>query len=299
MSFLDTTIARTLPLVPKPIVGQVSKRYIAGAAVEDALRVGSSLNSKGILATLDVLGEHIHHASEAEAAVEQYVQTLHAISQRGLQANVSVKPTAIGLRLDPELCFRGMLQIADTAARYGNFVRIDMEDSACTEDTIALFLRVQERHPNVGIAIQAYMRRTRDDVRRLAKTRTNVRLCKGIYNEPRAIAFKDRDIIRRNFALALDDLFAAGCYVGIATHDEHVVWDALRLIEKHGLTREQYEFQMLLGVDEQLRQILVDAGHRLRVYVPFGRSWYAYSLRRLRENPKIGGYIVKSMFHRR
>jgi len=298
MSLLDATIARTLPFVPKPIVGQVSKRYIAGEAIDDALRVVESLNARGIMATVDVLGEHIHRTQEADAAVEEYQQTLVAFAERGLQANVSVKLTAIGLRLDRKLCVRGLTEIVETAARYRNFVRVDMEDSTCTEETLRVFLDVQEAHPNVGLAIQAYMRRSRDDVRTLVERKANIRLCKGIYNESRTIAYKDREIIRKNFTLLLDDLFRGGCYVGIATHDEFLVWDALRLIEKHGLTPEQYEFQMLLGVDEQMRQILVDAGHRMRVYVPFGRHWYAYSLRRLRENPKIGGYIFKNMFRR-
>lgn len=298
MNLLDAAIARTLPLVPKPIVAQASRRYIAGEAMEDALRVVAALNAKGILATVDVLGEHIHRPSEAGAAVEEYKRALDAFADRGLRANVSVKLTAIGLRLDPELCARGLTEIVETATRHGNFVRVDMEDSTCTEETIRVFLRVQERHPNVGLALQAYLRRSREDVRRLAERKANIRLCKGIYNESRTIAFKDREIIRRNFTLLLDDLLRAGCYVGIATHDELLVWEALRLVEKHRLAPEQYEFQMLLGVDEQMRQILVDAGHRLRVYVPFGRHWYAYSLRRLRENPKIGGYIVRNMFRR-
>jgi proline dehydrogenase len=298
MSLLDAAIARTLPLVPKPIVGQVSKRYIAGEAMEDALAVVAALNARGMLATVDVLGEHIHRTSEADASVEEYKQALAAFAARGLQANVSVKLTAIGLQLDPAVCLRGLEEIVATAAGYGNFVRVDMEDSACTEETLSIFLQVQAKQPNVGVALQAYLRRSRDDVRRLAERRANVRLCKGIYNEPRVLAYKDREIIRRNYALLLEDLFRGGCYVGIATHDELLVWEALRLIEKHRLARDQYEFQMLLGVDESLRQILVDAGHRLRVYVPFGRHWYAYSLRRLRENPKIGGYVFKNLIRR-
>ncbi len=150
----------------------------------------------------------------------------------------------------------------------------------------------------VGVVLQSRLRRTMDDVEQTARKPTNFRLCKGIYLEPRKIAFTDPELIRRNFVLALDRMFELGCYVGIATHDELLVWESLRLIRKYGLGREQYEFQMLLGVDEQLRKILIDAGHRLRVYVPYGPQWYAYSVRRLKENPQIAGHALRAMLGR-
>jgi proline dehydrogenase len=299
MSFLDSAIARTMPLVPKPIVGRVSRRYIAGESLEDALRYVAQLNARGMLATVDVLGEHIHRVEEATPAVEEYRRALAAFEQRRLQANISVKLTALGLLLDRETCIRNVAGLVEAAGRHGGFVRIDMEDSSCTDVTIEIYRTIRAGHSNVGMVLQSYMRRTRDDIRKLADLRPNVRLCKGIYNEPRAVAYKDRTLVQKNFTAALDDLFRAGCYVGIATHDELLVWEALDLIGRHGLRNDQYEFQMLLGVEEQLRQILVDGGHRLRVYVPFGRQWYAYSVRRLRENPKIGGYVFRNMFRRR
>jgi proline dehydrogenase len=210
-----------------------------------------------------------------------------------------VKPTHLGLKLDKELCLANLRRLLGTARRLGNFVRIDMEDSSCTDDTLAIYDALRPASPNLGVVIQACLRRSREDVARLAKVRANVRLCKGIYVEPRRIAYREPRLVRKNFTLLLDDLFRAGCHVGIATHDEELVWDALRLIEKHGIPRDRYEFQMLLGVDEELRGILRDAGHRLRVYVPFGTEWYAYSTRRLKENPEIAGHILRNLFRSR
>jgi proline dehydrogenase len=170
-----------------------------------------------------------------------------------------------------------------------------MEDSTCTEATLALYDRLRRDADNVGVVIQAYLRRSLDDVDRLVERRANVRLCKGIYIESRNIAYRDRDIVRRNFALLLERLLRGGCYVGIATHDEILAWEGIRLVRELRLSTDRYEFQMLLGVDEPLRRILIGSGHRLRVYVPFGERWYEYSLRRLKENPRMAGYVLKNI----
>jgi proline dehydrogenase len=175
-------------------------------------------------------------------------------------------------------------------------VRIDMEDAQCTSRTIEIYRRLRADFPrHVGLVLQARLRRTSADVADLTREPTNFRICKGIYVEPRTVAFTDREIIRRNFTRVLEQMLEAGAYVGIATHDELLVWEALDLIARRGLTPDRYEFQMLLGVDEELRDILLRAGHRLRVYVPFGEQWYAYSVRRLRENPQIAGYAFKAI----
>jgi len=298
MKLLNRLIVFFMPAVPRFIVKQFAKPYIAGPTLEDAIRVTRDLNAQGMCATIDVLGEDITRREEAAAAAQAYIDTLQAIADHRLDANVSLKLTQMGLKLDKEFCYQTVAGIVAEAARHGNFVRIDMEDSSCTSDTIAIYLRLRERYENVGIVLQAYLRRTLADAEQLIKHRANIRLCKGIYVEPHQIAWKDPQIVNYNFAYLAELLLRNGCYVGIATHDERLVWHALRIIHTLGLRKDQYEFQMLLGVTERLRSILVNEGHRLRVYVPYGQQWYAYSTRRLKENPQIAGYIVKSLFRR-
>ena len=293
MSIVNRLIAYALPAVPRPIIGRFSERYIAGSNLDDAMRVVRELNRGGIMATVDVLGEHLTRIEEANVALQSYLDLLAGISAEKLDSNISVKLTALGLKLDPDVCRSHMRTLCAAAREQRNFVRIDMEDSSCTEATLVLYRELRREFDNVGPVIQAYLRRSRDDVVALAAERANVRLCKGIYVEPRAIAYRDREIVRQNYVELLTILLRGGSYVGIATHDEILVWHALRLIEELGLTREKYEFQMLLGVDEELRRIIVGAGHRLRVYVPFGAHWYAYSMRRLKENPDIVGHVLR------
>jgi proline dehydrogenase len=295
MSLFDRTVAAALPLVPRPVVRRFSARYIAGETPEDALRAVAALNRDGAMGTVDVLGEDIHRPEDAEATRSGYERILRGLSEARLEGNISVKLTALGLKIDRELALEQTARLCREARSLGNFVRIDMEDSSCTEDTLAIFHRLRAEFDNVGIVIQAYLRRSLDDVDRLVEMRANVRLCKGIYVEPRAIAYRDREIVRRNFAFLLERLLRGGCYVGIATHDEILAWEGLRLVRELRLPRDRYEFQMLLGVDEALRRILLAAGHRLRVYVPFGERWYQYSLRRLKENPRIAGYALRNL----
>jgi proline dehydrogenase len=209
---------------------------------------------------------------------------------------VSIKPTHLGLKIDKEFCYNNIRSIVEEAQKYNNFVRIDMEDHTCTTDTIEIFLRLKKDYSNVGMVIQSYLRRTTDDLNTLIEQKANLRLCKGIYIEPRPVAYRDPSIINDNFKYGLEKLLGAGCYVGIATHDEKLVWHALSQIDKLKLRREEYEFQMLLGVTEELRDVLVSAGHPLRIYVPFGKHWYAYSMRRLKENPNIARSIIKNIF---
>jgi len=301
MSLFDRVVSLSLPFVPKPIVGYFSRRYIAGSRVEDALRVAHELDRGGAMTTIDILGEFISRREEADENTRAYVDLVRRLRTEGPpSSNVSVKLSALGLLLDHDLCLDNMRRVLEAAREAGRFVRIDMEDSACTSPTLAIYRALRSEHGDaVGVVLQSRLRRTIDDVDALAGSGpANFRLCKGIYLEPRTIAYTDPELIRRNFTLALDRMFELGCYVGIATHDERLVWDALRLIRKYGLDRERYEFQMLLGVDETMRRILLDAGHRLRVYVPFGEHWYPYSVRRLRENPQIAGYALRALFRR-
>ncbi len=289
MNLLDQTIVRLLPAVPKPIVRQLASRYIAGSTLDDALRVVRKLNEKGKLATIDVLGEEVATADEARAIAGQYHDVLARIEEERLDANVSVKLTGFGLEVDQDLCRENLESIVIDAAARGNFVRIDMEDSSTTDRTLALYRGLRDAgHTNVGVVVQAYLRRTADDLPGLE----NARLCKGIYVEPPRIAFREFDSVRANYVRCLEALVTQGTYVGIATHDEHLIREALRIVDEAGLSPDRYEFQMLLGVRSDRADELVAAGHRLRVYVPYGTEWYEYSVRRLQENPKIAGYIA-------
>lgn len=295
MSLFDNLIKHGMPLVPKPIVGRVASRYVAGESLDDAVRVIRDLNHEGAMATVDVLGEEVTERSRAEGAVDEYVGLLDRIEAEGLDANISIKPTLVGLKIDEGLCSEMVKILVAHAAEHSNFVRIDMEDHSCTDGTLRVYRRAREEYDNVGVVFQAYMRRTISDIAGLLPLTPNVRICKGIYREPRTIAWKDFDTIRANFIFAMEKMLEGGCYVGIATHDEHLVWAGMRTVDRLGLDRNQYEFQMLLGVDPELRRIILDAGHRLRVYVPYGRDWYPYSIRRLRENPTVARHVMRAM----
>ena len=293
MSLIDRAIVRALPAIPRSVVRRLSSRYIAGPELEDALRVVTELDAEGKLATVDVLGEEITQASEARAITETYLAALEAFGQAGLEANVSVKATGLGLKLDRALCKENLESIAAT----GNFVRIDMEDSSTTDATLELYRELtQTGYDNLGVVLQAALRRTEDDARALAGA--NVRLCKGIYVEPVEIAYRGFDEVRESYLRTLDALLDGDCYVGIATHDHWLVEQGERAVRERALEPSEYEFQMLLGIRPELGDRLVAAGHRLRIYVPFGRQWYEYSLRRLQENPKVAGYIAADTLRR-
>lgn len=296
MSVFDRALAASLPLVPSPIVRRVASRYVAGESLENATDTVARLNGEGATATLDVLGEGITRADETEFFVEEYRRALERIRSRALDSNISVKLSSMGLAIDPELAHRNFLRVVEDAARLGIFVRIDMEDSALTQRTLDLFQKVRANFENVGIVLQAYLRRTESDVGRAIAQRWNVRICKGIYVEPEAIAFKSPEEIRRNYAKLTDRMIEAGIPLGIATHDELLIREAAESVRRHKAPRAGYEFQMLLGVANPLRRSLIAAGHRLRVYVPYGRAWRAYSLRRLKENPAIARYVLMGIF---
>jgi proline dehydrogenase len=293
VAIFDRAIVRLLPAVPRPVVQKLSERYIAGPELKDAREAVRRINAEGKLATVDVLGEEIRTEEEAAAIVRAYQDVFADIERCRLDSNVSVKLTALGLNLGHDLCRDNLRTVVEDAGSRGNFVRIDMEDSSTTDDTLKLYRELREEgHQNLGVVLQAMLRRTQSDIASLADLRPSVRLCKGIYVEPPEVAYQDFEAVRASFVRALEALLDAGCYVGIATHDEWLLAEGRRLVAEHGLAREDYEFQMLLGVRPELGDELVVEGHRLRIYVPFGRHWYAYSLRRLQENPKIAGYIA-------
>jgi proline dehydrogenase len=296
---LDRAIVRVLPVVPRSVVRRISDSYIAGTTLPDAVRVVRALNEQGKMATIDVLGEEVSNRREALEIVQAYHDVFEAIERERLDSNVSVKLTALGLNLAYELCRVNLLRVVRHAAESGNFVRIDMEDSSTTTETLQLYRELREEGlDNVGVVLQAYLRRTIRDIRDLAPLRPNVRLCKGIYVEPPLIAYQDYEEVRENFVRCLRELLQLGSYVGIATHDQFLIDEGTRLVAERGLTREQYEFQMLLGVRELAADRLVRDGHRLRIYVPFGEHWYQYALRRLQENPKMAGYVASDTLNR-
>jgi proline dehydrogenase len=293
----DRAVVRVLPAVPRSVVRRVAAPYIAGETVDDARRVVAELNAAGIRATVDVLGEDVSRPEEAEAISRAYHDALDAIAAERLDANVSIKLTGFGLEIDKELCRSLVGALVADAASHGTFVRIDMEDSSTTDDALGIYRSLREEgRDNVGIVLQAALRRTLDDIAAVSDLLPSVRLCKGIYLEPTSVAFQEPDVIRKSFVACLDALLAAGCRVAVATHDEWLLEQTLERVD--GLTPDTYELQMLLGVRADRGRQLVAAGHPLRVYVPYGRQWYEYSLRRLQENPKVAGYVARDVIGR-
>lgn len=299
MALLDRAIVRVLPAVPRPVVRRLSDRYIAGPELEDASAAVRRLNERGKKATLDVLGEEVTTAEEAVAIRVAYEDALETLEREGLDANVSVKPTALGLKIDRDLCGESVRALARTSAATGRFLRMDMEDSSTTTATLDLYRELRaEGLDSVGVVLQAMLRRTLDDVDELLPLLPNVRVCKGIYVEPAEIAYQGDEAIRFGFVETMSALWEGGAKVAVATHDDWLVSAALREIEERGLGPERYEFQLLLGVREELADELVRGGHTVRIYVPYGRRWYEYSIRRLQENPKIAGYVARDTLRR-
>jgi len=299
---INKLIAGMLPYMPKKLVWIFSKKYIAGETIDDAVRVSKDLNKQGIKVTIDLLGEFITNLGQAEENRLAYLKIIDRIQSEKIDGNYSLKPTSFGLLLDKEVCYQNIRQIVEKAAGYGNFVRVDMEDSPCTDREIELFRKLKKEFPkNVGLVVQAYMKRTLDDLKGLMDIHSpdiplNYRLCKGIYVEPEAIAYKKYEQINDHFLEDLEFLISHGVYTGIATHDKPLVDGAYRLIEKYKVPRNRYEFQMLYGVTPDLRKSIVEKGHTMRVYVPFGKDWFGYSTRRLKENPKMASLIIKALF---
>jgi proline dehydrogenase len=302
--WLNKIIAAVLPYMPKNFVWLFSNRYIAGRTLDDAIAVSKKLNKEGYMVTIDLLGEFITNLDEAGKNRDQYLEIIEVAQKNKIDGNYSVKPTMFGLLLDEEVCYENIRQIVAKAASFDNFVRIDMEDSQCTDMEINLFRKLKKEFPkNVGLVLQAYMRRTYNDINNLSDLHSkenplNFRLCKGIYVEPEKIAYKKHDEINSHYLEDLELMMQKGMYPAIATHDKFLVNEAYKLIEKYGYKKEQYEFQMLYGVTPALRKSIIEKGHRLRVYVPFGEDWFPYSTRRLKENPAMAGEIIKALFVR-
>lgn len=296
MSFFNKIIVAIVRLMPKAVVGVFSRKYIAGETLEEAVQLVKSLNSRGIYATMDVLGESIKTNKEAVEAKEKCFEVLDTINKNNLKANLSLKPTQMGLNLDENFAYEQIEQIVQKAKGINNFIRLDMEDSPYTDKTFNLLKRLRKQYDNVGVVVQAKLKRTYADVNELNKIGINYRLCKGIYIESPNISYRDRQKVRDHYMQIMEAIFKNGNYVGIATHDEYLINKAYELIKTLNVPKDKFEFQMLLGVREDLRDKINADGYKIRIYVPFGKDWYAYSVRRLQENPQIAGYIFRNIF---
>jgi proline dehydrogenase len=301
---LNKLIANILPHMPKKLIWVFSKRYIAGETIEEGLLASKLLNEKGIEVTVDLLGEFIKTLDEARENRNQYFEIINRFTSENVVGNFSLKPTMFGLLIDKEVCFQYIREIVALASEKNSFIRIDMEDSECVDMEIEIFKKLQIEFPkNVGLVLQAYLRRTTKDLENLNTLNSglnplNFRLCKGIYIEPEKIAFKDYQKVRDMYLSNLEYMFRNKMYAGIATHDKFLVEKAFQLIEKYNVPKSMCEFQMLFGVTPELRQSIVDKGFKMRVYVPFGKQWFKYSTRRLKENPKMASEIIKALFVR-
>jgi proline dehydrogenase len=294
----NKALAHLLPWVPKPLVGFFAHDYVAGESLAQAVTRAKALNQDGKRVALNVLGEHVTHWAQVEAFVTAYQQTLSTLVAEGLDANLTLKPSQMGLELDPERCTQLFGELLSAAQAVGRTVRVEMEESSTTTATLALFRRLRQSHPNCGVVLQAMLRRSYGDLKALVTDGiANVRLCKGIYIEPHDLAYQDPELVNRNYVQMLELALTQGEFVGIATHDERLLFEAFRLIERHQPPPERFEFQMLLGVTPHLHHLITDQGYPLRVYVPYGPDWHAYCMRRLRENPKLVGYLLKAMLH--
>ena len=299
MNLVKQLILSWIQLLPRSVVRRFAMHYIAGEGLDDAVRVVRTINSKRMMATMDVLGENVSTREECLAAVRECEEVLHSIQRNHLDANLSIKLTQFGLKIDEAFCYSNVKGLLEIASGYNNFVRIDMEDSSTTAAALKLYERVRsDGFANVGVVIQANMRRSLEDVQRLVPMKANIRLCKGAYLEAESIAFKDREEIRLSYLKLLRILLEGKCYVAIATHDDFLIGSAYQYIQEMNHAKSAYEIQMLHGVRTRLRDQIVAHGHRLRVYVPFGQYWYAYSIRRFKENPHIAWYVLQALFSR-
>lgn len=293
-----------LPYFPKKFVWLFSKKYIAGTTVDEAIKASKELNSQGIKVTIDILGEFIKNLDEAELNKVEYLELIDIIEKHNIDGNYSLKPTMFGLLLDKDVCYGHIREIVAKAATFNNFIRVDMEDSPCTSLTIEMYRKLKAEYPkNVGLVLQAYLKRTINDLDDMLDLHSeeiplNYRICKGIYVESAEIAYKKYEEINQHFLENIEFMLKKNIYPAIATHDKPIIEGAYKLIEKYNTPKNKYEFQMLYGVTPELRKSIIDKGHIMRVYVPYGKQWFGYSTRRLKENPKMAYHIIKALFFR-
>ena len=277
---------------------KMTARFVAGETLEEAAEAIRHVNSIGCTASFDHLNESVGTVEETDGEVREYLRILRAIDETGIRSNVSIKLTQFGLEIDPELTYRNARTVVEEAARRGNFVRVDMEASAVTQVTFDIFRRLRAEFGlnDVGIVVQSYLRRTHDDVLELLKIPARIRLCKGAYNEPPEVAFPDKKDVDDNYVRLMQLLLASGTYHGIATHDEKMLAATVEYAERQRIGKDAFEFQMLYGVRRDLQEKLAREGYNVRVYVPYGKHWYPYFMRRLAERPANVWFVMKNLF---
>ena len=299
MGLLNGIVVRTAPYLPRFIIGKIASRYVAGDSIEEGIALVQKLNQKGFSGTLDLLGEEVTDITKASKITKSYCSILDAIEDAGVDCNISLKLTSMGLNIDREICWSNFKKVLDTAKKSNNFIRIDMEDSSVTQLTIDMYKRAKAYYPKVGTVLQAYMKRTIDDVKDLLVDNPNLRICKGAYKESEDIAYQGREEIRNNYLQAASMMFSKGAYVALATHDTTLIKSLEEMIAEKEISSDAYEFQALSGVPvEKTLERLVEENHKVRYYIPFGSEWHAYSLRRMKENPDIWKYTLKALFFR-
>lgn len=277
---------------------RMAKSFVAGETIDEALQAVKKLNDRGIMATLDVLGESVKAREDSEKAVQSYLDLLDSISRTGVNSHVSLKLTQMGLDIDDEYCYQNMVKIVSHAKKHDNFVRFDMEGSPHTQRTLDIFYRVRGEFDNVGIVIQAYLYRSEKDIEGLNRIKAKVRICKGAYKEPKDIAIKKMKDIRKNFMKLTEILFEHGVYAAIATHDDKLIQATKDYVAEKGISKEDFEFQLLYGIRTKTQQRLNDEGYNVRIYVPFGTHWLPYFYRRLRERKENVFFVLKNLFKR-
>ena len=294
---INQLIASTVPVLPKWFVRFFSGPYVAGETIENALTHVRKINNSGFAATIDILGEHTTDIETASSIASDYCELYKKISQGSLDCNLSIKPTHLGIDMSFEIAKNNFEKIMTEAEKFSNFLRLDMESSSYTDDTLMIYDHCLRRYPKVGVVLQAYLKRSISDIERLAKPGFNARICKGIYNESPSIAYQNPEEIRNNFLKMAEIMIFKKAYSCYATHDQGLIDRILDLIKKHKLGIDKFEFQVLYGVPMNGRlEELIKNGYKVRVYVPFGPDWYDYSLRRLKENPDIASYVIKNIF---
>ena len=297
---INYLIIKSIPILPRKMVKLIADKYVAGETEEHALLKTKELNLKGYDLTIDLLGEHISIEKETNQITDIYLGILDKIYERNITANISVKPTHIGLDISLETFENNALKLVQKASKYNNFIRFDMENSSTTDDTIAIYKKIYKTYKNTGTVFQAYLKRTYNDLENLMNGKINFRLCKGIYNESEEIAYKNPDDINLNYLKIVEMAFKNESYIGIATHDLYLIEKIYLLIKKYNVPKENFEFQVLYGVPMKgwLKKHL-ENNYKVRIYLPYGPQWYEYSIRRLKENPNIAKYVMKSIFSKR
>jgi len=273
-----------------------AKRFVAGETLVTAIDVIKELNAQGMLVTIDHLGEFVFNTEEANMMAQHCLDALDAMDKEKVNSNLSLKMTSMGLDISTELCLENMRKIVSRAKQYGNFVRIDMEDYAHLEQTLEIYYELRKEFDNVGLVIQAYLYRSEEDIKKLAKLNTNLRLVKGAYKESPKVAYPEKKDVDENFKKIIELQLKSGNYAGVATHDEAIIEHTKKFAEANGISRDQFEFQMLYGIRTELQKKLVAEGYRMRIYLPYGNDWYGYFMRRLAERPANVLFVLKGIF---